>query len=314
MSKRMPCVGDTRTLTAAPVVSSVDGRRLIEIEAYSGTELEFYGEREILDLSAMKVRNIFPILMEHERNLRVGVADGVEIADSLVVRGYTLGTDAGKEFTATYDDGFPWQASVGARVTGVRRLVEGETEVVNGREFAGPGFILATELREVSVCSLGKDPDTAARALSDTEEEVSMTDKVAPEKEFRAVVRELREAFPDRLDFVLAQAEKGHSVTQAKADLSEVLSLELSEAKTKIAALEAELVKLREGEGGVSFVGELPAGKPEPDTLEAKLDKEWADPDTRAEFMDDKDVFLKYREAELAGLVRIQGVHSKVSR
>lgn len=310
---KMPCVGEMRTLASQPKATTVDDRRVLEIEAYSGVPLEFYGETEVIDLAQMKIGPKFPILMEHERNLRVGVAEEAVAGDRLMIRGYALKTEAANEFLTTYDEGFPWQASLGARITGVTRLADGEVKTVNGREVTGPAFILASELREVSVCSLGKDSDTAARALSDSEEEVPMADSKAPEKDFRAVVRELRDAFPDRTDFVLAQAEKGHTVIEAKAELADVLARELSEAKAEVARLSGEVKRLSEAETGVSFraAGEDKPADDEPDTFEAQLEREWKDPAVRAEFMGDKEIFVKYREGEALGVVKIKGIHSK---
>ncbi len=69
-----------------------------------------------------------------------------------------------QEVIATSENGFPWQASLGANADKVVFIPEGKTATANSREFKGPVYIARrSTLGEVSFVALGADDDTEAR-------------------------------------------------------------------------------------------------------------------------------------------------------
>ena len=69
-----------------------------------------------------------------------------------------------QEVIATSENGFPWQASLGANADKVVFIPEGKTATANSREFKGPVYIARkSSLGEVSFVALGADDDTEAR-------------------------------------------------------------------------------------------------------------------------------------------------------
>ncbi|WP_206036132.1 phage major capsid protein [Crateriforma spongiae] len=93
-----------------------------------------------------------------------------------------------QEVIATSENGFPWQASLGASADKVVFIPEGKTANANGREFKGPVYVARkSTLGEVSFVALGADDDTEARVaagLADADEpddaETDPTDDLEP--------------------------------------------------------------------------------------------------------------------------------------
>ncbi|MCE3016080.1 MAG: Mu-like prophage major head subunit gpT family protein, partial [Pirellula sp.] len=69
-----------------------------------------------------------------------------------------------QEVIATSENGFPWQASLGANADKVVFIPEGKSATANSREFKGPVYIARkSTLGEVSFVALGADDNTEAR-------------------------------------------------------------------------------------------------------------------------------------------------------
>jgi hypothetical protein len=96
----------------------------------------------------------------------VGHTDDIMVGDSrLEVAGVISGVgNTAQEVIATSENGFPWQASLGANADKVVFIPEGKTATANSREFKGPVYIARkSTLGEVSFVALGADDDTEAR-------------------------------------------------------------------------------------------------------------------------------------------------------
>jgi hypothetical protein len=107
-----------------------------------------------------------PILKDHDRASIVGHTDDIMVGDSrLEVAGVISGVgNTAQEVIATSENGFPWQASLGANADKVVFIPEGKTATANSREFKGPVYIARkSTLGEVSFVALGADDDTEAR-------------------------------------------------------------------------------------------------------------------------------------------------------
>ena len=111
-------------------------------------------------------RKARPILKDHDRASIVGHTDDIMVGDSrLEVAGVISGVgNTAQEVIATCENGFPWQASLGANADKVVFIPEGKTANANNREFKGPVYIARkSTLGEVSFVALGADDDTEAR-------------------------------------------------------------------------------------------------------------------------------------------------------
>ncbi|MBL8892488.1 MAG: hypothetical protein JNL67_21105 [Planctomycetaceae bacterium] len=121
----------------------------------------------VVDLAGMRVtRKSRPILKDHDRASIVGHTDDIMVGDSrLEVAGVISGVgNNAQEVIATSENGFPWQASLGANADKVVFIPEGKTATANSREFKGPVYIARkSTLGEVSFVALGADDDTEAR-------------------------------------------------------------------------------------------------------------------------------------------------------
>ncbi len=85
-----------------------------------------------------------PILKDHDRASIVGHTDDIMVGDSrLEVAGVISGVgNTAQEVIATSENGFPWQASLGANADKVVFIPEGKTATANSREFK----VLSTSL------------------------------------------------------------------------------------------------------------------------------------------------------------------------
>ncbi|XZE17468.1 hypothetical protein SH449x_002720 [Pirellulaceae bacterium SH449] len=143
--------------------------RKFSMVAYTGGAMRLGGwpYPVVVDLSGMRVtRKARPILKDHDRGSIVGHTDDITVSDSrLEVAGVISGVGStAQEVIATSENGFPWQASLGASADKVVFIPEGKTAMANSREFKGPVYIARkSTLGEVSFVALGADDDTEAR-------------------------------------------------------------------------------------------------------------------------------------------------------
>lgn len=173
-SLRIVC-DDAATITLAAAETPEEGKaalRKFSMTAYTGGAMRLGGwpYPVVVDLAGMRVtRKSRPILKDHDRGSIVGHTDDITInGKSLVVAGVISGVGAtAKEVIATSENGFPWQASLGASADKVVFIPEGKTAQANGREQKGPVYIARkSTLGEVSFVALGADDNTEARVAA----------------------------------------------------------------------------------------------------------------------------------------------------
>lgn len=173
-SLRIVC-DDAATITLAAAETPEEGKaslRKFSMTAYTGGAMRLGGwpYPVVVDLAGMRVtRKSRPILKDHDRGSIVGHTDDITITDkSLEVAGVISGVGAtAQEVIATSENGFPWQASLGASADKVVFIPEGKTANANGREFKGPVYVARkSTLGEVSFVALGADDDTEARVAA----------------------------------------------------------------------------------------------------------------------------------------------------
>lgn len=146
--------------------------RRFTMTAYTGGALQLLGWRYpvVVDLAGLRVpKKSRPILKDHNLSQIVGHTDEIGVSQNAIeVAGVISGTgDTAQEIIATSENGFPWQASLGATADKVVFITEGRTASANGREFTGPVYIARkSTLGEVSFVALGADDDTYARVAA----------------------------------------------------------------------------------------------------------------------------------------------------
>jgi hypothetical protein len=165
--------GGIRLAAATPLEGDKPPLRRFSMTAYTGGAMQLGGWRYpvVVDLAGLRVsKKSRPILKDHNPGQIVGHTDEITVAEqSLEVAGVISGTGpTAQEIIATSENGFPWQASIGAVAEKVVFITDGKTATANGREFTGPVYIARKSvLGEVSFVALGADDDTYARVAAE---------------------------------------------------------------------------------------------------------------------------------------------------
>ena len=147
--------------------------------AYTGAPMKPGGwtqaEPVVVDLAGMALPKSgrLPLHRDHDTSQVVGHSESISAdGGQLNVTGVISATNAhATEVVGSSKNGFPWQASIGAKITATPEFVQaGQSKRVNGRNVKGPIYIARkSRLREVSFVSLGADGDTSAVAASDNQ-------------------------------------------------------------------------------------------------------------------------------------------------
>jgi len=181
---------DIHIEAAAPTGAAADGQdtrpRRFHMDAYTGGALVLAGWRfpVVVDLDGLAVRNGAKVYLDHSRMARVGHLEAANVLGGrLRVTGVVSSTSgAAREVVADADNGYPWQASIGATVEQVEFIGDGKTVTVNGREFAGPlNVARRASLSEVSFVGNGADDQTSASIAAKAAKERTV-DTVTNEK------------------------------------------------------------------------------------------------------------------------------------
>jgi hypothetical protein len=136
--------------------------------AYTGVPmmLEGYWLPVIVDLQGLSVPSQQrPILRQHDQRAIVAHTDAIEVSQQrLKVSGVMSGvSEAAREVMQLADNGFPWQASIGARPDELEFVEVDSTVKVNGRNWPGPLYVARkATLGEISFVPVGADQNTNA--------------------------------------------------------------------------------------------------------------------------------------------------------
>lgn len=133
---------------------------------YSGGIIRQAWSREpiVIDLAGMTVPSVIPIVFGHDYSLEAVLGQGTgTVGSQLVIDGAILSKgEAAAQVVQLGDDGYQWQASVGADVDEDYVVAEGDTAQINGQSFTGPlRIVKRSTLRECSFVTLGADAATA---------------------------------------------------------------------------------------------------------------------------------------------------------
>jgi phage major head subunit gpT-like protein len=134
---------------------------------YTGGIIRQSWSREpvVIDLAGMSVPSVIPIVFGHDYALEsvLGQGSGSVGSQQLLIDGAILSkNERAAQVVQLGDDGYQWQASVGADVDEEYLVAAGDTAQVNGQTFEGPVRIVKrSTLRECSFVTLGADAATA---------------------------------------------------------------------------------------------------------------------------------------------------------
>ncbi|WP_437226028.1 hypothetical protein SH661x_004368 [Planctomicrobium sp. SH661] len=160
---------DFRLEATDPESSEPRKLRRFSMTAYTGGKLLLanFPFPVVVDLSGLRIpAKSRPILRDHDSGRIVGHTETIEInGSSIRLAGIVSGSnDHAREVSESGDNGFPWQASIGASAQRMVFVDRGETVEVNGRKFTGPLYVARqSTLREVSFVALGADDQAIAR-------------------------------------------------------------------------------------------------------------------------------------------------------
>lgn len=160
---------DFRLEAASPDETEPKKLRRFSMTAYTGGKLLLanFPFPVVVDLAGMKIpAKNRPILRDHDSGRIVGHTESIDInGASIRLGGVVSGSnDYAREVSESGDNGFPWQASIGASAQRMVFVDKGEAVEVNARKFNGPLYVARTStLREVSFVALGADDQTVAQ-------------------------------------------------------------------------------------------------------------------------------------------------------
>ncbi len=168
------------TLSAMPEIQakqSEEGDKLatFAIKAYTGGVMQVGGfyDPVVIELSGIKpMAKSIPILSGHQHDRIVGHSTEITSDKGRVqVNGVISGVGFyAREVLDASANGFPWQASVGARIDKAVFLEEGSSREVNGKLVKGPVVIAQrSTLTEVSFVPVGADQRTSATVVAEVD-------------------------------------------------------------------------------------------------------------------------------------------------
>jgi len=176
------------TFTAAPGEGGEKKQPTFEILAYTGGLFKpyypYWPVPVVVDLAGIKAAEPVAVLLDHYQGAIVGQSTKVAISQGtqggISLEGIVTGDtenpdDPAHKVVLHARNGFKWKASVGISDERYERVEAGQTVAVNGREFAGPCYVMrAGTLVEVSLLSVGADKNAGAKVAAGSAGEMEM--------------------------------------------------------------------------------------------------------------------------------------------
>jgi len=144
--------------------------------AYNGGKMipSNIGIEVIIDLAGMEIPiQRIPVRQSHNSDRGIGHTTSVKKTQSqLTAEGIiSRGTSWAKEVITSSKNGFPWQASIGARVNDIEYIGDGVKVTVNGQQFDGPTVVVTKSLLyEISFVDFGADFNTSVSIAAQLKE------------------------------------------------------------------------------------------------------------------------------------------------
>lgn len=240
---------DVITFAAPEDNANPEDKNKFTMVGNSGLPFSYYGDTSmVIDLESLKFgHQRKPILLEHDRQHRVGFSENIRVeSNGLILEGFMLDNEIAKTVLQDSKSGYPFQASISIEVKDedVEEIELGETILVNNSPVKGPALIMRKgHLKECSFVSLGADEQTNAVAFSklisncklDQGQENQGEENSIMELDLSEVTLEqFSAAHPDIIDQLVDEkvtAEKELALEQTKVEKDRV-SLIISYAKT----------------------------------------------------------------------------------
>lgn len=269
---------------AAPVQAGDKPKpRKFSMTAYTGGAMQVgFGYPVVVDLAGTSVpRQDLPILRQHDGERIVGHTTAIEVtARKIKASGVMSGTgEAAAEVQSLAANGFPWQASIGARVLQMELVERGQSVKVNGQNFSGPISVARkTVLGEISFVPMGADSATSATVSATATSGANMEPKTTGAAETTTVAVQAAHTPPAPAFDATAYRQ------QVAAEVARVGAIQAAAAKYSVAAdkvteaitagtcaKDFELDALRADRGRVQII--TGAGKPDltPAVIEAAI-------------------------------------------
>lgn len=137
------------------------------LDAYNGGELaiDLFDVPTYIDLDGVSFASNVVLMVDHDPYRTVGHVESIRVEDGKITAEGVISrlNDDAADVTASAENGFPWQCSVGGPMIDYIELAAGETLEVNGRQVSGPAAVVTKlEIREISFVALGADDTTRA--------------------------------------------------------------------------------------------------------------------------------------------------------
>lgn len=230
--------------------------------AYTGNPMpDIFGGSIAVDVSGIDFgsKKRYPILEEHNRERKIGVATGKpDTTNSQVYidNVQPLTNEKAKEFLDNLEDGFPYQSSISITPNKIEEVPDGETSEVNNMKFKGPGIIVrSSRFKEASVCVFGRDENTKVQENSADDQEEFEVDVVNfSEKDVDTAeagnseienddggnfmdFNEFKQQYPEWAQQIEASADKDKQIEQKDAEIQR-LSQSNTDLSTRLQKLE----------------------------------------------------------------------------
>jgi hypothetical protein len=273
MLEKDPCLFACTGADHISLFAEADGQPKdnIRLHLYDGKEKNhWYWGKLIFDLKTMHLEKLkVPILDAHVSP--IGYSTKASFDGGFTLEGKFLKNNAlASARKDEIEQGVPYEASFRFEPskTHVEEIPDGETVIVNGEEFRGPGKVMRNvPIKEGSTCLFGalencKTESFIKERNNAMAKEPMNVDVLAEEHpeiyqevidlgadNARQELAEMQKAFPKDLAFVVEQFIAGSSLQDAKAAYADVLT-------TRNAELEKQNKFLREHKGDLASAGE----------------------------------------------------------
>jgi len=192
----------------------------------------------VIDLAGLVVRGQKIPIREghhhrigHSTSVTVDAQGGQIAADGVV----SCTSRYAREVVADAQQGFPWQASIGARVVRSQFLPEKKMAKVNGRDVSGPCQIVREAiLAEISFVEIGADMNTHTSVAAQEKENQNMSEQASGNDQPQEVVAEAKPAavtpaVPDVESEIAARLERAAAIQAACGDHLDIAAKALRE-------------------------------------------------------------------------------------
>ncbi len=215
--------------------------------AYSGGPVPRYDC--VIDVNSTTVPQRMPLLAEHDRADMIGVIENSSSGANQIVVGGKLFSDmpgsTAERLAQLAQRGAPLQMSIGLFGYSEEAYAAGHSLTVNGRPVSGPITVLrGGTVREVSICTLGADPNTDVRLFR-----AAPTLDQQRERAIDELFAELREQ-PGPLERAVYRSMSAGAFAVAAADLRQ-LAARLTRSDRIYAALSVKSIYAKRREQGM---------------------------------------------------------------